>query len=222
MVHTSHLVSCDAYTRSLEKATHVDFRDKILKLFVNFVKLKNLRNPRKSDLEIVADLSKARKWLKFLKLSRGVNSIFSAKIPVLTRIENISDLVQMIADDLDTLQNSGILGLFGFKLDGVGDFADQAWFIWSAIACFNSFSRLRLELGKRGERDEEKMRMEIILFLKLFCELGDSVIALTPKGMKKSQGWVVASASLGSISALCSLYKFFYPYFSISFLDDDT
>ena len=116
----------------------------------------------------------------------------------------------------------GILDLFGFKLDGVGDFADQAWFIWSAITCFNSFSRLRWELGKRGERDEEKMRMEIILFLKLFCELGDCVIALTPKGMKKSQGWVVASASLGSISALCSLYKFFYPYFSISFLDDDT
>jgi hypothetical protein len=197
--------------------THVDPRDKILKLLGSLAKVTaQFADPgrAKDSAALTLELGRARKWLKFLRLLRSIrkfpDSIASDKIPVLNRMENLADAIQMITEDLHTLNRSGVWsGLLGFeKIQGIAELEDQAWFVWSALAAYNAGSDLKAAIDEKA--DQTRLIAASLAFLKFSCEVGDSLIALTPAEAKKGREkqFIVASAILGSVSAACSLHKF--------------
>ena len=204
--------------------THVDFRDKILKIVGNLGKISaQFSEPgrAKDSAAMAAELGKVRKWLKFLRILRIIKKfpglLVSEKIPFNVRAENLADVVQMLSEDLHTLNRSGLWsGLLGLeKIPGLPEFEDQAWLAWSAIAAFNAAGELRAaaeaaQAEKAGKPERERVIAASFAFLKFSCEVGDSLISLTPAEAKKGRErqFAIASALLGSVSAVCSIHKF--------------
>ncbi len=134
--------------------THVDFRDKVLKILGSLAKLKALSlsenalaarieqaalsastvsgnsvengfnkagvsYPEKRQaalLGLAKELSRVRKWLKFLRVLRGWKNIpASLKTGDLaTTLEALADLTQMVSEDLNNLHVAGVWeGLLG-------------------------------------------------------------------------------------------------------------
>ena len=196
--------------------THVDFRDKVLKIVSAIAKVTaQFSDPGrpKDSAALASELGRVRKWLKFLRILRNIRnvpqSIVSKKIPANVRLENLADLVQMLSEDIHNLHKSGLWsGLLGLdKIPGIAEFEDQAWFAWALIAAVNAGKELR-EASVVG--DKERMTNASISLLKFSCEVGDSLIALTPADLKRGRErqFVLVSAILGSVSAVCSLHKF--------------
>ena len=216
--------------------THVDFRDKILKLIGSLAKTRAVAavgDPQKSKelLNLARESSRVRKWLKFLRILRTIRSVpkqFALDTDPLTRAEAAADVLQMVTEDLATLQSSGFWsGILGAqKIPGLADFEDKTWFIWAGLALVVSIREWKaawqeygVAAAKEGTEDEEKFPKTAaekrliaasVACLKFLCELGDSGIAVAPAGWKKGRegSLIVVSAALGSISALCSLHKF--------------
>lgn len=198
----------------MKMQTHVDFRDKILKIIGAIAKVTaQFAEPgrAKDSAALAVELGRVRKWLKFLRVLRNIrnipNSLTCEKIPINVRLESLADLVQMLSEDIHNLQKSGLWsGLLGLeKFPGLAEFEDQAWFAWAAIAAFNAAGELREALKTE---DSERLTAASLAFLKYSCEVGDSLIALSPSELKRERQFIIASAVLGSVSALCSLHKF--------------
>ena len=142
--------------------THVDFRDKILKIIGGLAKVRALQqnDPSKNKelLVLVRELSRVRKWLKFLRILRGLGGYQkSLNLPdSAKRAEAWFDLLQMITEDINNLHVSGIWsGLLGLpKIPGLSDLEDRAWFLWSVTSLCNSVRGLRVELAELGRLEK--------------------------------------------------------------------
>ena len=208
----------------LKLLTHVDFRDKILKVVGSLAKLTaQIAEPgrAKDTAALAVELGRVRKWIKFLRILRTIRNfpaaVTSEKTALSVKMEAVADVVQMVSEDLHTLNRSGVWsGLLGLeKIPGLAEFEDQAWFLWSSIAAFNAGVELRAALAaasgeKAGEAEKARALAATLALLKFSCEVGDSLIALTPAQAKKGRErqFVFLSAALGSVSALCSIHKF--------------
>ncbi len=208
--------------------THVDFRDKALKILGCVAKLAMVAAPKNADAKSLAgELSRVRKWLKFLKILRMYKSNvknFQTKVDTMARLEIAADFAQMISEDLSTLHKSGVwTGLLKFPvIKDIGVWEDRAWFFWSTAAFVNSLSDLKITVSEFLALDEsEKIKKKpkligsLLNTIKFACEIGDSSIALLPADNKRGiEGqFVLASAALGGTSALCSMHKLLYPSF---------
>ena len=153
--------------------------------------------------------------------------------------EFVADICQMIAEDVHTLQKAKYwtAGL-GFKpISNLETIEDRAWWVWSILATLSSFielrdlghklrsSSLRLEALNAAAVPEEVLEMKkavsvlkikyylsLFKFVKFFCEVIDSSIALTPDRIKAlhPSGFELVSCFVGSVSAVSSLHKLFY------------
>ena len=209
----------------LKMLTHVDFRDKVLKICRSVAKVtaQTAEDPGrcKDSAALAVELGRVRKWLKFLRILRTIRNfpavVTSDKTPLTVRMEAVADVVQMVTEDLHTLNRSGLWsGLFGLgKIPGLAELEDQTWFLWASLAAFNAGVELKAALvaandAKAGDAEKKRVLAAGLGFLKFACEVGDSLIALTPAEAKRGRErqLVFLSAALGSISALCSIQRF--------------
>lgn len=242
----------------LVRMTHLlDFKDKVLKILGSSAKIQaSLGSPSEKELRSFASqLSAARRWMKFGKIFRsspslldplsGVTFSKSASFEQVFRMfvsksEFMSDIIQMIAEDVNTLHRSKywVAGLGLKPVKNIDVIEDRAWWVWSVFATVSSWietrelqhklrgARLRLAAlnpetvpGEIASMKKEVALLKVKYYLSLFklikfgCELMDSSIALTPDRIKAAvspRGFEIVSCFLGSVSALSSLHKLLY------------
>lgn len=234
----------------------LDFKDKVFKIWGTTAKVSAIRgSPNGKELRAFASqLSAARRWMKFAKILRStpdlLNPLDGVLLPksasffdyvklLLSKCEFVADIVQMLAEDANTLHKAKYwtagLGLRPIKnLDTI---EDRAWFIWSVFATLTSFiemrelksklraTSLRMQALNPDTVPEEiadmkkqaavlKIRYYLCLFkfVKFACEVVDSSIALTPDRLKAFNPTVfeLVSCLVGSVSAISSLHKLLY------------
>ncbi len=157
----------------------------------------------------------------------------------LNKCEFFADVFQMLAEDIHTLHKASFWsGGLGMKpIRNIDVIEDRAWWVWSVFAATNSYIALvnvrsefqaaqyRLDaLSKVTVPDEvQKMKVQLTLlkvkyylelfkFIKFFCEVVDSSIALTPDYLKmlSPRAFELVSCLVGSVSAVSSLHKLMY------------
>lgn len=234
----------------------LDFKDKVFKIWGASAKVAAINgSPNAKDLRTFASqLSAARRWMKFGKIIRStpdlMNPMGDVVLPksvsmmdyvqlALAKCEFVSDIVQMLAEDLHTLHKAKYwTAALGFKpINNIDVIEDRAWFVWSVFATLTSFiemrdlmkrlrsSSLRMEaLNPLTVPDEiSSMKKEIAVlkikyflalfkFVKFACEVVDSTIAITPEQIKQfnPKAFELVSCFVGSLSAVSSLHKLLY------------
>lgn len=234
----------------------LDFKDKVFKIWGTSAKVAAINGSANAkDLRAFASqLSAARRWMKFGKIIRStpdlMNPMGDVVLPksasmmdcvqlALAKCEFVSDIVQMLAEDLHTLHKAKYwTAALGFKpINNIDVIEDRAWFVWSVFATLTSFIEMR-DLKKRLRSaslrmealnpltvpDEiSSMKKEIAVlkikyflalfkFVKFACEVVDSTIAITPEQIKQFNPKVfeLVSCFVGSLSAVSSLHKLLY------------
>ena len=154
----------------------------------------------------------------------------------LSKGEFLADVFQMLAEDVHTLHKaqywSSGLGLRPIKRIDVIE--DRAWWVWSVFATINSGIELKglksrlesaqLRLAALNEEtvpgEVKSMKQEVAVlkvkyylallkFVKFFCEVIDSSIAIAPENVKavSPKLFELVSCFFGSLSAVSSLHK---------------
>lgn len=157
----------------------------------------------------------------------------------LSKGEFLADVFQMLAEDVHTLHKakywSAGLGLRPIK--SIDVIEDRAWWVWSVFATINSgielkelkskleSAQLRLAALNEATVPEEvkSMKQEVAVlkvkhylvlfkFVKFFCEVIDSSIAIAPENVKavSPKLFELVSCFVGSLSAVSSLHKLLY------------
>jgi hypothetical protein len=237
---------------------NIDFKDKILKILGSGAKVAAISgSTNEKDLRgFAGQLSAARRWMKFIKIIRSTpelldpladvrsfnfksSSSFEVLKLALTKAEFLSDIFQMLAEDIHTLHRakfwSSGLGLKPVR--NIDIIEDRAWWIWSLLASVNSYIEFREVSSKLRSAELRlsalnpataapdilqmkqlvavlKIKYYLVLFklIKFTCEVVDSSIALAPDQIKaiNPSGFELVSCFVGSVSAISSLHKLFY------------
>lgn len=234
----------------------LDFKDKVFKIWGTTAKVSAINgSPNEKELRAFASqLSTSRRWMKFAKIIRSAPELmdplggmtlpksasFMDFVKVfISKSEFLSDVFQMIAEDINTLHKvkywTAGLGLKPIK--NIDVIEDRAWWVWSIFATLGSFiemrdygkqlrsATLRLQaLNPETVPDEiENMKklvavlkikyyLSLFKFIKFGCEVIDSSIALTPDRLKafNPKLFELVSCFVGSVSAVSSLHKLLY------------
>jgi hypothetical protein len=234
----------------------LDFKDKVLKIWGSAMKVSALNgSPNEKELRSFASqLSTARRWMKFGKIIRStpdlMNPLDGLVLPksatfndyfkvLIGKLEFISDIIQMIAEDVHTLHKVKFWTFaLGFRpIKNIDVIEDRAWCIWSIFATVGSYIEmrelqkqlravsLRLEalnpatvpdeiesMKKQAAVLKVKYYLSLFKFVKFACEVVDSSIALTPDRIKaiNPRGFELLSCFVGSLSAVSSLHKLLF------------
>ncbi|KAF4655412.1 hypothetical protein FOL47_009431, partial [Perkinsus chesapeaki] len=188
-----------------------DFKDKTFKIVGSLCKLQALAgHPAEKDLMAFARvLSMARKYIKFGKSMQSLRELGGKVEPVgdlpasYIKFEEWVDFVQLLVEDLNTLQKGRFLRALGFNnISRLDRLEDQAWWLWSGVAAvlyYTKFkvARERWRAAKADSPDSENdpkvkaayvvMIMQLSGLVKIFCEFTESTLALgyVPSSMKE-------------------------------------
>ena len=234
----------------------LDFKDKAFKIWGTTAKVSAINgSPNAKELRAFASqLSAARRWMKFAKIMRSIPDLMDPfagmAVPksaslldyfkvFISKSEFVSDVVQMIAEDVNTLHKAKYwtAGLGLKPIRNLDVIEDRAWWIWSIFATIGSFVELRdyqrqlrsanlrmQALNPATVPDEiENMKklvavlkikyyLSLFKFIKFACEVIDSSIALTPDRFKAFHptAFELVSCFVGSLSAVSSLHKLLF------------
>ncbi|KAF4705117.1 hypothetical protein FOZ62_022995 [Perkinsus olseni] len=203
-----------------------DFKDKSFKILGGLCKLQALAgHPAEKDLMAFARvLSMARKYIKFGKSLQSARHLNEEVGPVgdlpanYVKFEEWVDFVQLLVEDVNTLQKGRFLKALGFaNIPRLDRLEDQAWWLWSGVAGVLYYAKFKVArdkwvAAKSQSSDPDNnpkvkaayvaMIMQLSALVKICCEFTESTLALgyVPKYLTTNH-----PKALKVVQVLCAL-----------------